>query len=144
MKPISLALQLLPQRPPPWSSLAASLPSRRPRPQEDPPRGPAPPDPNDISDRLTQCVTLAGCPRAPSAFQEIADENSGTRAAGSPGYDASADYVKDRLEAAGWTVTPQDFPYHRSDHLAVRPRARHAGSESSLAHRSCPTRAAVT
>jgi Zn-dependent M28 family amino/carboxypeptidase len=46
-------------------------------------------------------------------LQAIADANGGTRAAGSPGYDASADYVADELRAAGFTVTmdPVEFPY---------------------------------
>jgi hypothetical protein len=41
------------------------------------------------------------------ALQRIADRNGGTRAAGTPGYDASADYVADRLRDAGWNVTRQ-------------------------------------
>ena len=69
--------------------------------------------PNDISDRLTQCVTLAGVREHQKALQQIADANGGTRASGSPGYDASADYVQAKLEAAGWTVSTQEFPYHR-------------------------------
>ena len=35
------------------------------------------------------------------ALQRIADRNHGTRAAGTPGYAASADYVAARLEDAG-------------------------------------------
>ena len=34
-------------------------------------------------------------------FQAIADANGGVRAAGTPGYDASVDYVAETLEAAG-------------------------------------------
>ena len=46
-------------------------------------------------------------------FQRIADANGGNRAAGTPGYAASAKYVARRLEAAGYEVTVQifDFPY---------------------------------
>jgi aminopeptidase Y len=69
--------------------------------------------PNDISDRLTQCVTLAGVREHQQALQDIANANGGTRAAGTPGYDASANYVQGKLEAAGWSVTTQEFPYHR-------------------------------
>ena len=47
-----------------------------------------------------------------AAFQEIADENGGTRASGTPGYDASADYVEERLERAGYVVTRQEFEFH--------------------------------
>jgi Peptidase family M28/PA domain len=47
------------------------------------------------------------------ALQEIAEENGGDRAAGTPGADASADYVADRLREAGWRVRlqPVSFPY---------------------------------
>ncbi|MPZ61287.1 MAG: M20/M25/M40 family metallo-hydrolase [Propionibacteriales bacterium] len=46
-------------------------------------------------------------------FQAIADANDGTRAGGSPGYDASADYVADKLTDAGYAVRKQDFLYDR-------------------------------
>ena len=42
-------------------------------------------------------------------FQRIANQNGGTRASGTSGYDASAAYVKRRLEAAGYQVTEQEF-----------------------------------
>ncbi|MEU7901139.1 M28 family metallopeptidase [Nonomuraea sp. NPDC049152] len=45
------------------------------------------------------------------AFQAIADAHGGTRAAGTPGYDASADYVAARLRAAGYTVERQVFRF---------------------------------
>jgi Zn-dependent M28 family amino/carboxypeptidase len=44
-------------------------------------------------------------------FQAIADANGGTRVSGSPGYDDSADYVADKLEAAGYEVTRQEFEF---------------------------------
>jgi Peptidase family M28/PA domain len=46
-----------------------------------------------------------------AALQQIADEHGGTRAAGTPGYDASADYVEARLRDAGWTVERQEVPF---------------------------------
>ena len=46
-----------------------------------------------------------------AALQGIADGTGGTRAAGTPGSDASADYVAARLEDAGWTVTRQPVPF---------------------------------
>ncbi len=45
------------------------------------------------------------------AFQAIADDNGGNRAAGLPGYDASVDYVVETLEAAGWNVTLDTFDF---------------------------------
>jgi Zn-dependent M28 family amino/carboxypeptidase len=44
-------------------------------------------------------------------FQAIADANGGTRASGTPGYTASADYVDGQLEGAGYKVTRQEFDY---------------------------------
>jgi hypothetical protein len=40
-------------------------------------------------------------------LQAIADRNGGTRASGTPGYDAAARYVADRLRAAGLEVRLQ-------------------------------------
>jgi hypothetical protein len=50
-----------------------------------------------------------------AALQRIADENGGTRAAGSPGDRATSEYLAGRLRAAGYRVTVQDFsvPYYR-------------------------------
>jgi Zn-dependent M28 family amino/carboxypeptidase len=70
---------------------------------------------NDTVAELTHCVTLDGVMEHLEEFQAIAGapENAGTRASGTPGYTASADYVHERLDAAGWTVTRQqfDFPF---------------------------------
>ncbi|GAA0534418.1 amidohydrolase [Saccharopolyspora subtropica] len=46
------------------------------------------------------------------ALDAIAAAHGGTRAVGTPGYDASVRYVTDRLTAAGYRVTYQDVPYH--------------------------------
>ncbi|MFD0891653.1 PA domain-containing protein, partial [Streptosporangium algeriense] len=46
-----------------------------------------------------------------AAFQRIATANGGTRAAGTRGYDESAGYVADRLRAAGYQVTEQEFEF---------------------------------
>jgi Iap family predicted aminopeptidase len=47
------------------------------------------------------------------ALQEIADANGGNRAAGTPGDEASVEYVSERLRKAGWRVSlePVTFPY---------------------------------
>ena len=44
-------------------------------------------------------------------LQEIADENGGNRASGTPGYDASGDYVQEELEDAGYEVQRQYFDF---------------------------------
>ena len=66
---------------------------------------------NNTFTKLLQCVTLEGVREHQAAFQDIADANNGTRVSGSPGYDASADYVMARLRAAGYDVTEQEFQF---------------------------------
>ncbi|MGW4083900.1 M28 family metallopeptidase [Streptomyces sp. NPDC004822] len=60
---------------------------------------------------------LAAAPDIPVAavkahlaqFQSIANANGGNRAHGRPGHKASLDYVKAKLDAAGYTTTVQQF-----------------------------------
>jgi Zn-dependent M28 family amino/carboxypeptidase len=66
---------------------------------------------NNTYQKLIQCVRLDQVRAHEVAFQRIADANGGTRAAGTPGYDASVDYVVDSLESAGWSVELHEFPY---------------------------------
>jgi aminopeptidase Y len=54
---------------------------------------------------LVKRVTGANAKEHLDALQAIADANSGTRAAGTPGYDASRDYVAHQLRRAGYRVT---------------------------------------
>jgi len=61
--------------------------------------------------KLLECVTLQGVREHQAAFQQIADDNDGTRAAGTAGYEASVDYVVSRLEDSGYSVTLNSFPY---------------------------------
>ncbi len=48
------------------------------------------------------------------ALEQIAQQNDGIRAAGTPGYDASADYVAQQLTTLGFQVErqPFDFPFY--------------------------------
>jgi Zn-dependent M28 family amino/carboxypeptidase len=66
---------------------------------------------NNNHQKLLECVTVDGVREHQAAFQEIADDNGGTRAAGTPGYEASVDYVVERMTAAGYNVTLHDFPF---------------------------------
>ena len=61
--------------------------------------------------RLRNAVTVGGILSHERVLQRIANQNGGTRASGTPGYDASADYVAGRLRAAGYTVTEQEFTF---------------------------------
>jgi aminopeptidase Y len=73
---------------------------------------------NNNTAKLLECVTLEGVREHQAAFQEIADDNNGTRVSGSPGYDESVDYVEDRLLAAGWNVTRQALQFQTFVNLA--------------------------
>ena len=66
---------------------------------------------NNTYQKVLGCVTLEGVREHQAAFQAIADANGGNRAAGTPGYDASVDYVVQTMEAAGWNVTLHEFPF---------------------------------
>jgi hypothetical protein len=66
-------------------------------------------DPGSDSAKLREAVTLKNIRKHQAALQAIADANGGTRAAGTPGYDRSVDYVVNRLRDAGYS--PQLFPF---------------------------------
>ena len=66
---------------------------------------------NNTSEKLRQAASAQGGLEHLTAFQRIADANGGTRASGTPGYDASADYVVERLRAAGYTPEVQEFQF---------------------------------
>jgi Zn-dependent M28 family amino/carboxypeptidase len=58
---------------------------------------------------LRAAVTVAGIRAHLAALQVVADRHGGNRAAGTPGYDASADYVAGQLRAAGYAPQVQRF-----------------------------------
>jgi Zn-dependent M28 family amino/carboxypeptidase len=60
---------------------------------------------------LRNAVTVDGVRAHQFALQGIADANQGTRVAGSPGHDASAAYVYNKLAAAGYQVSYQPFEF---------------------------------
>jgi Zn-dependent M28 family amino/carboxypeptidase len=63
--------------------------------------------------KLRSAITLQGLLRHEQALQRIAEQNGGTRPSGTPGYDASVDYVVSQLRNAGYEPRVQtfDFPY---------------------------------
>jgi len=63
----------------------------------------------EMSSAQREAVSPEGIMEHERRFQAIADDNGGNRAAGTPGYDASADYVAERLRKAGYRVTVQEF-----------------------------------
>ena len=68
---------------------------------------------NNTIQKLLECVDVEGVREHQAAFQAIADANDGTRASGTNGYDQSAEYVAERMEAAGYDVTIQPFDFVR-------------------------------
>ena len=72
------------------------------------------------STALRDAVTVEGIMEHQEAFQAIADANGDTRASGTPGYDASLEYVKEQLEATGYyDVEVQEFLYDAFRELAT-------------------------
>jgi Zn-dependent M28 family amino/carboxypeptidase len=66
---------------------------------------------NNTYPKILECVRLDQVRAHQAALQEIADENGGNRFSGLPGYDASVDYVVEKLEAAGYDPVVQEFDY---------------------------------
>ena len=66
---------------------------------------------NNTHKKLLECVTVEGVREHQAAFQAIADANGGIRTSGTAGYDASVDYVVERMNAAGYDVTVQEFQF---------------------------------
>jgi Zn-dependent M28 family amino/carboxypeptidase len=74
---------------------------------------PAVPTSSSASGHAELQVQAADISRHLDALARIADQNDGIRAAGTAGYDASADYVVQQLAALGYSVqrSPLDFPF---------------------------------
>ncbi|MDQ4125362.1 MAG: M20/M25/M40 family metallo-hydrolase [Actinomycetota bacterium] len=70
-------------------------------------RPPAPP----TSATLRKAVKTRNVVKHVRKLHEIAFEHGGTRAAGTPGYEASAAYVARKLERYGWRVSTQSFDF---------------------------------
>ena len=69
------------------------------------PAGPA------LAKKLVKAVSADGINRHLIAFQRLSDRNGGTRAVGTPGYEASVEYVAGKLRGAGFDVTTPEFTY---------------------------------
>jgi Zn-dependent M28 family amino/carboxypeptidase len=66
---------------------------------------------NNTHAKLLECVTLEGVRAHQAAFQAIADANNGIRTSGTPGYNASVDYVVDQMTSYGYNVSVQPFQF---------------------------------
>jgi Zn-dependent M28 family amino/carboxypeptidase len=63
------------------------------------------------TEKLRKGVTVDGILEHERALQRIAIAHDNTRAATTPGYDASVDYVVNRLRAAGYDVSLDEFDF---------------------------------
>jgi Zn-dependent M28 family amino/carboxypeptidase len=72
------------------------------------------PDPKGFAHRVETAEVMAHL----QEFQEIAEAHGGTRASGTPGYDASGDYVQGLLEDAGYQVQRQPFDFVYTETIA--------------------------
>lgn len=66
---------------------------------------------NNRLDKVLTCTDVDGVMEHLQEFQAIADANNGNRAAGTSGYDASAAYVVDTMETAGYDVSVREFEF---------------------------------
>ena len=89
---------------------AATAPAAAPAASPAPDPGPAP-DTRSPAEKLRDGVNADGMFEHLEAWQTIANANGGNRASGFPGYDASAQYVVDQLEGAGYDATVQVFDF---------------------------------
>ena len=60
---------------------------------------------------LPRCLQASNVVKRLQKLEDIASLNDGNRAAATPGYQASVDYVKQTLQKAGYKVSVQPFPF---------------------------------
>ena len=72
----------------------------------------------NTSKKITQAVDVENVWSHLEEFQQIADDNGGNRAAGLPGYEASAEYVEQVLQDAGYETERHSFSYPRTRTVA--------------------------
>ena len=84
---------------------------------------------------LRDAVTVPGILQHEQALQDIANDNNGTRAAGTSGNDATLDYIESQLRSYGYQVTRQPFEFPFFQELSpasferTAPTARTYGSD---------------
>jgi Zn-dependent M28 family amino/carboxypeptidase len=68
---------------------------------------------SDPAAQMRKIITVKGMMKHENALQQIADANGGIRTAGTPGYDASVNYVVKKLRGAGYdpVIQPFDFAF---------------------------------
>jgi Zn-dependent M28 family amino/carboxypeptidase len=85
------------------------------------------------AERLTDAVTREGLRTHLEALQRIADEHDGNRSSGTPGYDASVEYVVATLQEAGYEPSVQPVRYIDSREVAPAELAQIAPDATTYA-----------
>ncbi len=80
---------------------------------------------------LLDSAASEGAFRHLRALQDIAAATGGNRAAGTPGYDRSAEYVAERLKEAGYVVRFEEFEFPFFEERAPRRQRRERHSADS-------------
>ncbi|HKS48169.1 MAG TPA: M28 family metallopeptidase [Amycolatopsis sp.] len=75
---------------------------------------------DSLPGQLVQKVNVTSVNRHLVALQRIADNSLGTRAASTVGHAKSAEYIAGKLEAAGFDVTRQEFPFTYTQTIAQK------------------------
>jgi Zn-dependent M28 family amino/carboxypeptidase len=96
--------------------------------------------PSGQAAKLRNAITVQGMQRHQQALQNIASANGNTRASGTPGYQASVNYVVSELRAAGYNpvVQPFDFAFFRElaapsfQRISPNPRTFIAGADKEF------------
>ncbi len=94
----------------------------------------AAPNPLKVSEDLREDVKTSGIRAHLQALQNIATMNGGTRASGTPGFDASAAYVMRRLRRAGYEPEQQTFTFKSFEELAPATFERTAPTARTFAN----------
>jgi Zn-dependent M28 family amino/carboxypeptidase len=85
------------------------------------------------SSALRDAVTLAAIRAHQAALADIATANGGTRDANTPGYQASVEYVAEKLGEAGYQVTVQPFHFQTFEETSPPEMSRTAPEPLSYA-----------
>jgi Zn-dependent M28 family amino/carboxypeptidase len=90
--------------------------------------------------KLRKAITVQGMQRHQQALQNVAGANGNTRASGTPGYQASVNYIVSQLSAAGYdpVVQPFDFAFFQElatpsfQRISPNPRTYIAGADQEF------------
>ena len=104
------------------------------------PTGPAPAEPVPATATGPPDLAVAAVKAHLTGLQSIAFAHGGDRGHGRPGYLASLQYVRGRLDAAGYRTTVQPFPTTPSRTAPLTSSPRPYGSCRRQGHRSAGER----